>query len=271
MEKSPTPSASPPPPRGIRDVAHFVAVASGKGGVGKTTVAVNLALALANQGYRIGLLDADIYGPSIPTMLDLHYQPEIRNEKLIPLEKFGLRIMSIGFMTDPQQPIIWRGPLVARAIRDFLDKVMWGALDYLIVDLPPGTGDASITVAQILPDAGIVIVTTPQPVAVADVKRAATMFRKMGRSILGVVENMSYFCCAHSEEKIEIFGQGGGEELGRELGVALLGALPIDIELRKCCDEGVPLLVELPECDTARTFTEIARKIVASITAAEAQ
>jgi len=166
--------------------------------------------------------------------------------------------MSIGFMTDEQQPIIWRGPMVAHAIRDFLEKVVWGKLDYLVVDLPPGTGDPLITIAQTIPDAGIVIVTTPQKLAVADVKRAATMFRKMGKTVMGIVENMSYFCCGHSEEKIEIFGKGGGAKLCRELDIPLLGALPIDIALRKSGDEGIPLMVELPDCDTAQIFTEIA-------------
>jgi len=170
--------------------------------------------------------------------------------------------MSIGFMTDEQQPIIWRGPMVAHAIRDFLEKVAWGKLDYLVVDLPPGTGDPLITIAQTIPDAGIVIVTTPQKLAVADVKRAATMFRKMGKTVMGIVENMSYFCCGHSEEKIEIFGKGGGAKLCRELDIPLLGALPIDIALRKSGDEGIPLMVELPDCDTAQIFTELPRATV---------
>lgn len=262
MEKITRPSAAALPPQGIKDVRHFLAVASGKGGVGKTTIAVNLALALARDGYRVGLLDADIYGPSIPVMLDLHEQPDIIEGHMVPLEKFGLRIMSIGFMTDAQQPVVWRGPLVARAVRDFLDKVAWGPLDYLVVDLPPGTGDPSISVAQLLPDAGIVIVTTPQKVAIADVARAATMFRMMGSTVLGIVENMSYFCCEHSDEKIEIFGSGGGEALARQLGLPLLGALPIDIALRRCGDEGTPLMVEAPDSGTGRLFTGIARKLV---------
>jgi len=179
--------------QGIHKVKHFIAVASGKGGVGKTTVAINLALALSRQGLRVGLLDADVYGPSIPPMLHLHYKPDVEQGMMLPAEKFGLRVMSIGFLVDEGKAVIWRGPLVSRAIKDFLDKVMWGELDYLVVDLPPGTGDPSITIAQAIPNASIVMVTTPQKVALADVIRAISMFREMGKDILGIVENMSFF------------------------------------------------------------------------------
>ena len=256
--------AAKPPLRGIQKVKSFIAVASGKGGVGKTTVAINLALALQEQGLRVGLLDADVYGPSIPTMLDLHYQPESAQEMMRPAEKFGLKIMSIGFMIDESQAVIWRGPLVSRAIRNFLDGVSWGELDYLVVDLPPGTGDPSITIAQSIPAAVVLMVTTPQKVSLADVKRAISMFRKMDREILGIVENMSFFCCEHSSEKIEIFGEGGGEALSSETGAPLLGVLPIDIDLRKGGDTGIPLMVESPDSPTGCIFREITDKIVES-------
>jgi len=265
MKKITQVSPSPAQPlEGIQNVKHFLAVASGKGGVGKTSVAVNLALALKQQGFHVGLLDADVYGPSIPTMLDLHYQPDASQEMMRPAEKFGIKVMSIGFLIDESQPVIWRGPMVTKAIRQFLGKVSWGELDYLVIDLPPGTGDVSITIAKSLPGADILMVTTPQAVAVADVRRAVSMFRKIGKRVLGIVENMSYFCCEHSDDKIEIFGKGGGEALSRELSLPLLGALPIDIALRKCGDKGVPLMVESPDCDTAQIFTDIAHKLVTS-------
>jgi ATP-binding protein involved in chromosome partitioning len=252
------------PLRGILQVDNFIAVASGKGGVGKTTVAVNLALALQQQGFRVGLLDADIYGPSIPTMLDLQYRMESTPEMMRPVEKFGVKVMSIGFLIEETQAVIWRGPLVSRTIRSFLDRVSWGKLDYLVVDLPPGTGDPSITIAQLLPKASIVMVTTPQKVALADVKRAISMFRKMDREVVGIIENMSYFCCDHSAERIELFGAGGGEQLSSETGAPLLGAVPLDMALGRGGDSGVPLQAEQPDAPTSRIFSGIARRIVAA-------
>ena len=249
MKKQPS-----PPPKGIKKVKHFIAVASGKGGVGKTTIAVNLALTLSNKGYRVGLLDADIFGPSIPTMLDLHTEIETKNGMMIPIEKFNLKIMSIGFMIADDQPVIWRGPMVARAISDFLDKVDWGELDYLVVDLPPGTGDPSITIAQSLPEAAIVIVTTPQKIALADVKKAVQMFRKMNMNVAGIIENMSYFQCEHSTDKIEIFGQGGGQALCKEFNLELLASLPLDITIRVSGDQGIPLMFINPDSETGKIF-----------------
>lgn len=255
------------PLMGIKKVKHFIAVASGKGGVGKTTVAINLALALSKEGYQVGLLDADIYGPSIPVMTGLFEKPEIENDMAVPLEKFNIKIMSMGFLLDENQPVIWRGPLVSSAIREFLDKVMWGNLDYLVVDLPPGTGDPSITIAQSIPGASIVIVTTPQEVALADVRKAVKMFNKMNARIAGIVENMSYFKCEHSKEKIDIFGKGGGESLSKEMGIPLLGAIPIDIELRKGADQGMPLMAVSADSETGKVFKDIARKVKASLDA----
>jgi ATP-binding protein involved in chromosome partitioning len=212
--------------RGIEKVDRFIAVASGKGGVGKTTVAVNLALALSKKGLRVGLLDADVYGPSIPVMLGLQARSMGEAGMLVPPKRFGMEVMSVGFLIEEDQPVIWRGPMVSKAITEFLGKVRWGELDYLVVDLPPGTGDPSITISRALPRAGVIIVTTPQAVALADVRKAVAMFRKLDKPILGVVENMAYFSCSHSDEKIPIFGSGGGESLSRESDIPLVTAQP---------------------------------------------
>jgi ATP-binding protein involved in chromosome partitioning len=255
---------------GIEKVAHFVAVASGKGGVGKTTVAINLAVALSGKGFQVGLLDADLYGPSIPTMLDLSEKPRAEAQMIVPLERFGLKIMSFGFFLEGAQPLIWRGPLVAKTIKQFLDEVMWGRLDFLVVDLPPGTGDPSITIAQSVPSVSVIMVTTPQEVALADVRKAVGMFSEMNIKVCGIVENMSYFSCGHSNEKIEIFGSGGGEILSRETGIPLMGSIPIDMELRKGGDRGVPLMIEFPDSETGKVFKAIAREVVGWTKAAPA-
>jgi ATP-binding protein involved in chromosome partitioning len=255
---------------GIEKVSHCLAVASGKGGVGKTTIAINLALALAGEGFQVGLLDADLYGPSIPTMLNLSKRPRVESKMIIPLEKYGLTIMSFGFLLEGARPLIWRGPLVAKTVKQFLDEVMWGRLDFLVVDLPPGTGDPSITIAQSVPSASVVMVTTPQEVALADVRKAIGMFKEMSISICGIVENMSYFSCSHSKERIEIFGSGGGELLSRETGVPLLGSIPIDIDLRKGGDMGVPLMVQRRDSETGEVFRDIARKVMVRLQAPQA-
>jgi len=251
------------PLKGIGKTKQFLAVASGKGGVGKTTVAINLALSLLKEGLQVGLLDADVYGPSIPTMLSLTEKPHVESGMIIPLEKFGLKIMSFGFLFKEDQALIWRGPLVGKTIRQFLDEVMWGELDYLVIDLPPGTGDASITVAQSIPAAGAVIVTTPQEVALADVRKAIAMFKSMNIRILGIVENMAYFAYGESQEKIEIFGKGGGERLSKEYGLPLLDSIPIDLDIREGGDSGVPLVVNHPEAKTSTLFEDMAKKIMA--------
>lgn len=250
---------------GLEKVRHVLAVASGKGGVGKTTLAVNIALALAAEGHQVGLLDADVYGPSVPVMLGIDSSPDWENQMIIPVEKFGLRIMSLGMISEKGRPFVWRGPLVSKAINQLLGQVLWGELDYLVVDLPPGTGDPSITVAQSIPDAAVLMVTTPQEVALADVRRAIDLFRKFNMNILGLVENMSYFFCGHVEKPIEIFGQGGGEKLSKEFNLPLLAKIPIDLEIGKGGDAGVPLMVLSPDSETGRIFQNMAQKIMEGV------
>lgn len=252
------------PLAGLEKVRHVLAVASGKGGVGKTTIAVNVALALARKGCRVGLLDADVYGPSIPVMLAIDDLPEWENEVILPVEKFGLRIMSLGMLTPKGVSVIWRGPLVSKVIRQMLGDVMWGDLDYLVVDLPPGTGDPSITIAQSIPSAGTLIVTTPQEVALADVRRAIDLFKKFEMSIIGLVENMSYFLYGESDQPILIFGRGGGEKLSQEFGLPLLGKIPIDLAIGKSGDAGVPLMISSPDSDAGRIFQDIAEKVLSA-------
>jgi ATP-binding protein involved in chromosome partitioning len=243
-------------------VRHVVAVASGKGGVGKSTVAVNVAVALAQSGARVGLLDADIYGPSIPIMLGLRQsRPEVRGGKLAPLERFGVRMMSIGFIAGEETPVIWRGPMVSKLVQQFLADVDWGELDYLIVDLPPGTGDAQLTLSQAAPLAGAVIVTTPQPVALEDVKRGVRMFEKVNVPVLGIVENMALFVCPNCGSRHEIFAHGGGAEAAREFEVPFLGEIPIDPAIREGGDAGIPILVGHPESATATAIRHIASEV----------
>jgi len=251
----------PAPLKGIANVKHFLAVASGKGGVGKTTIAVNTALALAQNDFKVGLLDADVYGPSVPLMLGLKKAVDKVDGMIIPEEKYGLQVMSLGMTAGQDEAFIWRGPLVSKMIHTLLDQVQWGDLDYLVIDLPPGTGDPSITIANALPDCSILMVTTPQEVALADVRRSISLFNKTGKTILGLVENMSYFVCEHSPEPIEIFGSGGGEKLSQESGIALLGALPLDPALRVGGDTGVPLMVSAGKSATGLIFTDIASKV----------
>ena len=253
-----------PPPvyKGIAQVKEIVAVASGKGGVGKTTVAVNIALALAGQGLRVGLMDADIYGPSIPIMLDLTGTPEQAQEGMIrPLEKYDLKIMSLGMSVQQDEAFIWRGPLVDKMIRHLLGNVQWGELDYLIVDLPPGTGEPSITIAQAIPRCQILMVTTPQKVALADVRRAIGLFRKYNLDIIGLVENMAYFVSEPGAVPLNIFGHGGGEQLSRENNLPLLGVIPLDLTIRSCEDRGLPLMATEPGSPVGAIFQSIATMI----------
>lgn len=248
----------------LEKVKKIIAVASGKGGVGKSTVAVNLALALAQSGSSVGLLDADIYGPSIPTLLGLKdKQPAIdqANKKILPLVKFDLKIMSIGFMMREQDAVIWRGPMIHKILQQFMDDVNWGELDYLVIDLPPGTGDAQLSLAQLIPISGSVIVTTPQDVALADVVRGIAMFSKVGVPVLGVIENMSYFECPHCEHRSEIFSHGGGKRKAEELQVPFLGEIPLDTETREGSDLGFPIVAQMPGHKQSKRFLEIAARV----------
>jgi ATP-binding protein involved in chromosome partitioning len=239
-------------------VRHVVAVASGKGGVGKSTVAANLALALADRGSRVGLMDADIYGPSVPIMMGLEtVDPQTTP---FPLEKYGLKLMSMGFLVDPNQAVIWRGPMVHKAVADFLAKIEWGELDYLIIDLPPGTGDAQLTLTQNTQLTGAVIVTTPQDVALIDARKGLEMFRQVRVPVLGIIENMSYFS-PDGTSRVAIFGQGGGRKLAQSAGVTFLGEVPIDPRVTECGDGGEPIVRKHPDSLPAQAFLTIAAAV----------
>jgi ATP-binding protein involved in chromosome partitioning len=245
-------------------VKNVIAVASGKGGVGKSTVAVNLAVALANDGATVGLLDADITGPNIPLMLGLDGQPTKSDQnKIVPLSRHGVKAISIQFFVPPGQPIIWRGPLVGGAITQFLSDVDWGELDYLVVDLPPGTSDAQLTLAQAVPISGAVLVTTPQEVSLLDVEKALAMFKRMSVPVIGVVENMTAFVCPHCGEAVEIFGRGGGQRFAERFGLELLGGVPLDITVRQGGDVGVPAVAQREPGPAARALTDVARTVAA--------
>ena len=246
-------------PEGLEHVQNVVAVASGKGGVGKSTVSTNLALALAAEGAKVGLLDCDIYGPSIPLMLGIHGRPEVtQDKKIIPLESFGLQLMSIGFLAGDDGPVIWRGPMVHGVIRQFLADVRWGELDYLVLDLPPGTGDAALTITQTAPLAGAVIVTTPQEVALIDARKGLQMFQRVNVPVLGIVENMSYFVCDGCNARHAIFGEGGGARTARELGTELLVQIPLEPQVVEAGDAGKPTLISQPDSGTAAAIRELA-------------
>ncbi|MDQ6691271.1 MAG: Mrp/NBP35 family ATP-binding protein [Candidatus Dormibacteraeota bacterium] len=247
----------------IPGVKQTIAVASGKGGVGKSTVAVNLAAGLAASGASVGLLDADIYGPSIPAMLGTHAQPQVINEKLIPVEAHGLKLMSIGFLAGADKAMVWRGPMVSRAIQQMLGDVSWGELDYLVVDLPPGTGDSSLTLAQTIALSGVVIVATPQDVALDIAVKALQMFRTLNVAPLGLVENMSFYMCANCGHEAHIFSHGTGEKTAARLGVPFLGAVPLEEGIREDADLGAPVVVTRPTSAGARAFLEIASKVAA--------
>ncbi|MDP1616979.1 Mrp/NBP35 family ATP-binding protein [Phenylobacterium sp.] len=263
------PQAAPSPPPNAARPAHVrrvIAVASGKGGVGKSTVSVSLATALSGLGLRVGLLDADVYGPSAPRMLGVDGDPEYHPEKkLIPLEAWGIKVMSIGFMVDEGAPMIWRGPMASSAVRQMMHEVAWGEadapLDVLVVDMPPGTGDIQLTLIQKMKLDGVVIVTTPQEIALIDARRAASMFQKTGTPILGVIENMAYFADPATGVPIPIFGQGGGAAEAERLAVPMLGQIPIDVALRQACDDGRPLGVTAPDSGPARAFRQAAEML----------
>jgi ATP-binding protein involved in chromosome partitioning len=246
-------------------VRNAIAVASGKGGVGKSTISTNLALSLALDGAKVGLLDADLYGPNIPMMMGVDERPKGQNDKIIPPEAHGVKLMSMGFLVDPNQAVIWRGPMIHNALRQFLQDVEWGDLDYLVIDLPPGTGDASLSLAQSLSLTGAVIVTTPQQVALSDVVRGVQMFEQLNVPILGVIENMSYFVAPDTGQHYDIFGHGGGAQMAKKVGADFLGEVPLEPEVRRGGDEGTPIVIRDPNSTAAQVIREVARKVAAIV------
>jgi ATP-binding protein involved in chromosome partitioning len=266
--KQPPTSAVAPAPTAtalIPDIRHVVAVASGKGGVGKSTVASNLAVRLAQLGHRTGLLDADIYGPSIPMMFGIRDRPQVEGQRVIPFERFGVRLMSLGFIVEADTPVIWRGPMVMKAIEQMLVDVEWGELDYLIVDLPPGTGDAQLTITQKVPLSGAVIVTTPQDVALIDARKGLAMFRKVNVPVIGIVENMSGFVCPHCGQETDVFKRGGGERTAELVGAPYLGRIPLDPAVVLGGDAGTPIVAAQPAGPHAEAFRSIAEAVVAEV------
>jgi ATP-binding protein involved in chromosome partitioning len=260
-----TVAAVRPKPK-VGNVKRILAVASGKGGVGKSTVAVNLALSLRQLGRQVGLLDADVYGPTVPVMLGLSERPRADEEKRIePIERHGLRAISMGLFVEEAKPIIWRGPMITKLLVEFVRNVLWGDLDYLVIDMPPGTGDAQLTICQQVPLSGGVIVTTPQEVALLDVKRGVTMFREVDVPVLGVVENMSDHTCRKCGAKHDLFGSGGGERMAQRFGIPFLGSLPLVREVREGGDRGVPIVVGDPQHPLTRAFLDIARRVETQI------
>ncbi len=249
----------------LAGVKNTIAVASGKGGVGKSTVAVNLAVSLALDGAKVGLLDADIYGPSIPLMMGINERPALKGQKLLPLEAHGVKVMSIGFLVDPMQAVIWRGPMVSGAVKQFMSDVEWGELDYLIFDLPPGTGDIHLTLVQSIPLSGAVVVTTPQDISLADARKAFAMFQKVNVPILGIIENMSFYICNYCGHREEIFANGGGKKAATELNVPFIGEIPIYTPIRIGGDTGKPIVVLEPEAEQSKHIRQLTRNMAAQL------
>jgi ATP-binding protein involved in chromosome partitioning len=245
----------------IPEVRHTIAVSSGKGGVGKSTVAVNLALALRQSGATVGIIDSDVYGPDVPLMLGTKGRPGMFDNRIMPVEAHGLKVMSIGLLVNEKEPLVWRGPMIHSFIQQMLKDVMWGALDYLVFDMPPGTGDAQLSLSQVLPLGGVVMVTTPQDVALLDVRKAIGMFQRLNVPILGIVENMSSFACPHCGQHTSIFGEAGGQRVADEYGAPLLARLPLDPETRVGGDEGTPITVRRPDSQPARAFRDLASAV----------
>ncbi len=260
-------TAAPPEAHGqkaallLPGVKAILAVASGKGGVGKSTVAVNLAVSLARQGLATGLLDADIYGPSLPRMLGVSRKPEVRAERMLPIEAWGLKCMSIGFLVEEETPMIWRGPMVMGALEQMMGQVEWGSLDVLVVDMPPGTGDAQLTMAQRVALSGAVIVSTPQDIALIDARRGVRMFERVRVPVLGLVENMSFFCCPECGHRTEIFGHGGARLEAQRLGTTFLGEIPLLLDIRTTADAGTPIVAAAPEGAAAQAFAAVAARV----------
>lgn len=256
-------------PKQLPEVKHIIAVASGKGGVGKSTTAVNLALAMVAEGKRVGILDADIYGPSQPLMLGAAVRPMAQEKKLLPVIRHGIQSMSIGYLIDEKSAMVWRGPMVSMALQQLLNDTQWDNLDYLVIDLPPGTGDIQLTLAQKIPVSGAVIVTTPQDLALLDARRACEMFRKVNVPVLGVVENMSFHMCSQCGHEEKIFGEGGGQHLAEQYGIELLGALPLDIHIREQTDSGTPTVIAAPDSKNTQIYRKIANRIIEKLSSDE--
>ncbi len=258
-QPGPRPGHAAPQAIGVPGVDAIIAVASGKGGVGKSTTAVNLALALKANGLRVGILDADIYGPSLPRLLHLSERPEIVNDRTLrPLEAYGVKVMSMGFLVEEDTPMIWRGPMVVSALQQMLREVAWEPLDVLVVDMPPGTGDVQLTMAQQVPLAGVIIVSTPQDLALIDARKGLNMFRRVNVPVLGIVENMSYFVCPHCGGRTDVFSHGGARHEAERMGVPFLGEIPLDLQIRLTSDSGKPIVVSEPDGPHARAYREIA-------------
>jgi ATP-binding protein involved in chromosome partitioning len=260
-----SPEAGRAPVEGVKNV---VAVGAGKGGVGKTTVAVNLAIALAKCGGRVGIIDGDIYGPNVPMMLGINTQLTTDGQKIIPAEKHGIQVISMGFMTAEESPVIWRGPMLHGAIQQFFRDARWNNLDYLIVDMPPGTGDVALSLSQTVPVAGSIVVTTPQEVSLADSRRAIRMYQKLNIPTLGVIENMSHFVCPNCNHEADIFGRGGGQRMAEKMNVAFLGRIPIYQPIREGSDQGIPLMLSEPDSPAAKAFMAAAERVAAEISIA---
>jgi ATP-binding protein involved in chromosome partitioning len=270
MDNRPARQVPPPQqPVAYPELGQVIAVSSGKGGVGKSTIATNLAVALSQAGARVGLMDGDIYGPNVPRMMGVNSPPPVLNEKIVPLEAHGVKVISLGFLIERDQPAIWRGPIVMKIVNQFLRDVAWGQLDYLIVDLPPGTGDAQLSLVQATHVTGAIIVTTPQEMAVGDALRGAKMFQRVNTPVLGIVENMSWFECPHCGKPSALFGSGGGERLAKELGLPLLGQVPLYPRILEGADRGEPIVVGDPQSAAAKaivSLTERVRSAAASVT-----
>lgn len=252
--------------RPVEGVKNILAIASGKGGVGKSTVSANVAAALRKAGARVGLLDADIYGPSIPTLLNLgNHQLSGENDRILPATADGIKVVSMGFLLEEDSPVIWRGPMLMKALEQFLHGTKWGELDYLVIDLPPGTGDVPLSLVQMTPVAGAIVVTTPQDLALIDVKKAVRMFEKVGVPILGVIENMSYFVCPHCDGRSEIFGHGGAAEACRTMGLRFLGEVPLQTTVREASDAGIPIVSQAPDSPAAVALTKAASEAAAAL------
>jgi len=262
----PRPGQQPPAPQPLPGVESIIAVGSGKGGVGKTTLAVNLAIALSKLGNKVGLLDADVYGPNVPLMLGASGQPQASSENRIePMQAHGLKVISVGFLNPGDKPVIWRGPMLHSIVRQFLGSVEWGLLDYLVVDLPPGTGDVALSLIQTVPLTGAIVVSTPSDVSLQDARKAIEMFRQMKVDLVGMVENMSYFVCPHCNHEIDIFSRGGAEKTAAAFGVPFLGSVQLDPEIRKGGDSGQPAVLEGEDSPHAKSLYELTRKVMARV------